>query len=138
MRGIPFETRVRGVVLALIVVSALSANVGELKRIWELPLQPAADKISDYEKRFAPLKNTLPKRGVVGFVTDARTRDEQLKRRYLAGYALAPIVVAPGADRPLVVGDFADPATARFISAEGLRVHEHLGGGLVVLAPEER
>jgi hypothetical protein len=138
MRGISFEARVRGVVLALIVVSALSANVGELKRILELPLQPAADKVSDYEKRFAPLKNALPKRGVVGFVTDARTRDEQPKRRYLAGYALAPLVVAPSAEWPLVVGDFADPATARFISAEGLRVREELGGGLLVLAPEER
>jgi hypothetical protein len=138
MRGIPFETRVRGVVLALIVVSALSANVGELKRIVELPLQPAADKISDYEKRFAPLKNPLPKRGVVGFVTDVAGRSEQGKRRYLAGYALAPLVVAPGAEWLLVVADFADPATARFVSAEGLRVREDLGGGLLVLAPEKK
>jgi hypothetical protein len=138
MRGISFETRVGGVVLALIVVSALSANVGELKRILELPLQPTADKISDYEKRFAPLKNALPTRGVVGFVTDAPTRSEREKHRYLTGYAVAPLVVAPGADWPLVVGDFSDPAVARHTSAGGLRVRDDLGSGLVVLAPEKR
>lgn len=134
---ISFETRVRSVVIALIALSALAANVGELKRVLELRPQSAPDKIAVYEERFSRLKDALPKRGIVGFVTDARTRSDQGKRRYLAGYALAPLVVSANADWPLVIGDFIDPAAARLISAEGFRITRDFGDGLVLLAPEK-
>lgn len=134
---ISFETRVRSIVVALIAISALSANVGELKRVLELRPQAAPDKIAVYEERFAPLKDALPKRGVVGFVTDARTRSDEGKRRYLAGYALAPLVVSAQADWPVVIGDFSDPAAARLIRTEGFRITRDFGDGLVLLAPEK-
>jgi hypothetical protein len=136
--GISFETRVTRVVLALIVISVLSANLSELRTMWQLDVQPGADEVSRQEKRFAQLKNALPQRGIVGFVTDAPDRSEQLKRRYIAGYALAPLVVAPGADRRLVIGDFADPSAARLVVGEALHVREDFGGGLVLFAAEER
>jgi hypothetical protein len=135
---ISFETRVRGFVLALIALSALSANVGELKKISELELQPADDDVSRHEKRVAPLKNVLPQRGVVGFVTDAAGRMEEAQRRYMTGYALAPVVVAPGTGWPLVIGDFKDPAAATLMIGGALQVREDFGDGLVLFAKEER
>jgi hypothetical protein len=135
--SIGFATRVRVVVLLFIALSSLSANVGELKRTWELALYPLVDKISHYEKRFTPLKDVLPKRGVVGFVSDERNRVENLKRRYVAGYALAPVVVAPGADWPLVIGDFSEPTAVGRFRGSTLRVREDLGDGLFILAPEQ-
>jgi hypothetical protein len=135
---VSFEKRVRAVVLALIVVSALSANVSELRITWDVMLRPGLDPVSHHEKRLAPLKAVLPEHGVVGFVTDAPTRGEQAKRRFLTGYSLAPLVVAPGTDWPLVVGDFEDPAAARLSSGERLRVREDFGDGLVLFAAEGR
>jgi hypothetical protein len=133
-----FETRVRAVVVALIAISALSANVGELKRILEAPPQPTADKISGYEERFGRLKTVLPRHGIVGFVTDARDYLETYKRRFLAGYVLAPVIVARDADWPLVIGDFKDPASMKPMTDGALRVLEDFGGGLVLLTPEEQ
>jgi hypothetical protein len=134
---ISFETRVRNVVLALIVISAFLANLGELRTEWYVVLQPGPDRTSHDEKRFAPLKKVLPERGVVGFVTDASTRSEQARRRYIAGYALAPLLVAPGADQPLVIGDFKDPAAAKLITRGALQVRHDFGDGLVLFAAEQ-
>ena len=131
------ETRVRGVVVALIVLSALSANVSELKTAWERERESTEDEVSRYEKRLAPLKNMLPQRGVVGYVTDARTPIEEGRRSYMTGYALAPLLVEPGTHWPLVIGDFADPAAARR-TVDGFRVRQDFGEGLVLFAAEEK
>jgi hypothetical protein len=135
---VSFEKRVRAVVLALLILSALSVNLTELRTTWYTLLSPGLDLVSRHEQRLAPLKAALPERGVVGFVTDAPARAEQARRRFIAGYALAPVVVARGADWPLVVGDFKDPAAARLMTGERLRVREDFGNGLVLFAAEGR
>ena len=60
-------------VLALIVISAIATNLRQLVGYTQLSLKPSIDEVVDHEKRLAPLKNVLPTRGAVGYMTDAPT-----------------------------------------------------------------
>lgn len=137
-RAIAFETRVKTGVLALLVLSVMSANLRELAgTLRRLGVEPTLDEVSRHEKRLEPLRKALPQRGVVGYVTDAATPDEMAKRFIMTQYALAPLIVVPEAGQPLVVGVFADAAAAK--RSVGARlVREEFGDGLVLFAEEER
>ena len=56
------------------------------------------DYVTEFEKRFAPVKANLPEHAVVGFtvVGHADDSDEGLRQRYLTQYTLAPRLIAKG------------------------------------------
>ena len=131
-RAIAFETRVKAGVLALLVLSVMLANLGELASI----LLFSMEEVSRHEIRLEPLRKALPQRGVVGYVTDVADRSERGNRYQMTRYALAPLIVVPGAGRPLVVGDFTDAAAAKRNFGAALVVREDFGDGLVLFAEE--
>ena len=139
-------------VLAVVIVVALLSNLDLLLfAIRVVPAFPTRDSVSDYERRFDGLKARLPRRGVVGYLEEVEPTVEIVPKRvdlptvaatdrfHLAQYALAPVILVPGHDADLVVGDFYafEPdlsATAR----QGLVPIEKFGHGVLLLKREPR
>ena len=135
-RTIAFETRIKAGVLVLLVLSAMSTSLRQLAGTLRLGVDPALEEVSRHEKRLEPLRNALPQRGIVGYVTDAATPAEIVQRHYMTRYALAPLIVVRDASRALVVGDFTDTAAANRNFDTAL-VREDFGDGLVLFAQEK-
>lgn len=106
------------------------------------PPEPGLD-VTGFEKRFAPLREALPQRGMVGYVSDS----DFIGEFYLTQYTLAPVVVylypsgfATSTPRPtLVVGNFNSPASIPDVLARnGLMVKRDFGDGVLLLEAEAR
>jgi hypothetical protein len=88
--------------------------------------------ISEYENRFRDVRNILPERGVIGYLSDGG-HDETLSY-YLTQYALAPVVVDHSLQHPLVVGNFTDRSATRARTwPHDLVVVQDFGNGIVLL-----
>jgi hypothetical protein len=135
---VAFEPRVKIGLLAVLVVSVLITNVKELAGMLLFGVDPALEEVSRHETRLAPLRKALPQRGVVGFATDAPTRFEMGQRYQMTRYALAPLIVVPGWDHPLVVGDFTGAIAAKHASPGQFTVRQDFGDGLFLLSEPER
>src|SRR5262245_63431211 len=64
--------------------------------------------VGSYLRRFDPLRRELPTHVTVGYesdLEDSLTDRQEVKRFYLAQYALAPVIVVAGAKPDLVVGN---------------------------------
>jgi hypothetical protein len=86
------------------------------------------------EQRFAELRTVLPPRGIVGYLSDTSGSKESVRRYYLTQYSLAPVVVAPDANRELVVANFSSAsAIVRLAGAQGLTVEKNFGNGVALL-----
>jgi len=124
---------VKAGMVILLVGSALQANLVNLVHLYRV--QPAPDEsTARRDQRLELLRDALPKRGLVGYIGDAATEDDQETRRMLAQFALAPLIVVPGADQDFVVGDFTGPAAVAKGRDLGLTVVRDLGDGLVLFA----
>ena len=77
------------------------------------------------------LRQALPERGVVGYVTDAQG-DELGLRYFSTQYVLAPLVVQIDMKQGLVIGDFRVPSAAER-HLEDLVVLRDFGNGLLLL-----
>jgi len=95
------------------------------------------DLVTPYTDRFKALKGRLPGRGVVGYWTDEQVTDvRSLMGFVLTQYALAPLVVVWGVDRPMIIGNFHEaPPSAELLAKRGLRVTCDLGNGVMILSP---
>ena len=134
---IDYQTRVKAGALALLALTALLTNLAYLRdNVRTVPQTAGRDEVAEYERRFAELKEALPRRGVVGYVSDEADASEEAKKYYLTQYALAPLVVVRGADRPLVVGNFAAGGTPA--PAAGLALVKDYGDGVVLFGREAR
>ena len=91
------------------------------------------------EQRFAALRTVLPPRGIVGYLSDTGGNQDSLRRYYLTQYSLAPVVVAPDANRELVIANFSSPSTiARLADEHGLSVERDFGNGVALLKRRPR
>jgi hypothetical protein len=91
--------------------------------------------ITDHERRFAPLRNGLPRRGTIGYVSDTDSPGEY----FITQYVLAPVVVDAHPNGSLIVGNFNSPATIPGVLAKNRLVIKHdFGGGVLLLEPERR
>jgi hypothetical protein len=123
--------------VVLLVGSALQANIVNLVHLYRV--QPAPnDFTARRDQRFELLRDALPKRGLVGYISDAATEDDHEARRMRAQFALAPLIVVPDVDQPLVVGDFTGPAAVAKGRELNLTVVRDLGDGLVLFAHSHR
>jgi hypothetical protein len=82
------------------------------------------------DRRFAALKATLPRRGVVGYVGKPGTL--AIADYYLAQYALAPLVVDNSPNHALVIGNF--PASGAVTPPEPLHLLKDFGDGVLLYA----
>ena len=94
--------------------------------------------ISGYLNRFLTLRQFMPKRGVVGYLSDdSADEDISTPRKYLAQYSLAPVILARSLDYSLVVGNFRNrPPDFEPYRKMGLIPLRDFGNGVVLFARE--
>ena len=138
--GVGYATRVRLAALLLLALTALLTNLTYLRENRSVePTTAGHDDINIYERRFGVLREALPARGVVGYLSDEQGVDEATKKYYLTQYTLAPLIVVRDADRALVVGDFARGGEGvPDVPSGGLKLVKDFGDGVALYAREER
>jgi hypothetical protein len=86
--------------------------------------------------RLEVLRKALPAHATVGYEADAEnplSDPDEVRRFYLAQYALAPVIVVAGVDRDLVVGNYRDPGrNCRLCRSAGFVLQDDFGDGLMV------
>ncbi len=119
------------VAVGLLVALALASDAWFL--VWTLEVRAAREGpllATYYEGRFAPLRPLLPRRGVVGYVSDRPDSEEEY---FLTQYALAPLLLDRRGAHAVVVGNFFDPARAPAIAARmRLVLLRDLGEGVML------
>ena len=119
--------------LTLLVGSALQTNIVNLVHLYRVIPAPE-DFMARHDQRFEPLREALPKRGIIGYMSDAPNEYERELRRSLAQYSLAPLIVQAGTTQPLIVGEFTDPAAVARGRELQLTVVRDFGNGLILFA----
>ena len=119
--------------LTLLVGSALQTNIVNLVHLYRVIPAPE-DFMARHDQRFEPLRDALPKRGIVGYMSDAPNEYEHELRRSLAQYSLAPLIVQAGTTQPLIVAEFTDPAAVVRGRELQLTVLRDFGNGLILFA----
>jgi len=84
--------------LAVVAVAALYSSLQFLRNSTDTPGE-STDYVSSYERRVGPVKQLLPKRGVIGYISD----DPVVTDYYLANYTLSPVLVDKGDSRQIVL-----------------------------------
>ena len=138
--GVGYATRVRLASLLLLALMTLLPNLTYLRENRSVePTTAGHDDINIYERRLGALRESLPARGVVGYLSDEQEVNEATKKYYPTQYTLAPLIVVRDADREFVVGDFARAgAGAPDAPADRLRLVKDFGDGVALYAREER
>ena len=97
-------------------------------------LRVERSKVDSFGRRIVRVREALPERGVVGYVTD---RDAQTNPRlwqfYQTQYFLAPLLVDLSADHDTVIGNFRRDVDRPWLSSQGLRVARDFGDGVMIL-----
>jgi hypothetical protein len=133
MRRGPYPWRAKAGIAVVLLMAALA--LGSLAGYWSvLPDAGSPDIITLDERRFTGLRAVLPRRGVIGFLSDIEGQRENRRAYYLTQYFLAPLVVAPDAKHELVVANFASrSAVAGIAAANGLTVVQDFENGVALL-----
>ena len=128
--------------LFLIVIFALVFDIRWLRRAFhDRPGITRSDEVTQHESRFQQLKELLPPRTAVGYVTDPTPQgpasDDQLprlafKRYLLTQYALLPAIVLPGIQGALVVGNFYSSNGIDSEATRGLTLIRDFGDGVML------
>jgi hypothetical protein len=132
--------RVKLAITVLLLYSAVT-SLARVRAIYHSFRSPAEDEISRYERRMLELRDALPARGIVGYVTDPPLEDtssarvaadlhDHFKAYILAQYVLAPRVVVVDTAREWVVGNYGENRTAPTLP--GFRIARAFGRGLVL------
>lgn len=128
-------TRVR-VALAAVITAALLPAAGVFMDVVSNPgmLRWGDDPISMFERRLAPLRDSVRTERVVGYLAPPQVAD-RTAHLYTVRYALAPVQVLDDLDLPLVVADRV--TDARRLPPQ-LRVRRDFGQGLLLLEQARR
>lgn len=137
----------RAPAIVAVCVLAVVAGVEELHTAFLLhSVRPPAgdeDRATRQERRFAELRPLLPDSGVIGYrsvgLRGGRfTSLEAMQDFLVTQYVLAPVIVVPRPDLPLVVGDLGDSVDSSPVgrAPPGYRVLQDLGNGVVLMARE--
>lgn len=108
-------------------------------------------QVESYIERYTGLKDALPPRGVVRYLSEdpapppqedeAPDEREAYRGRWfmLTQYALVPLIVVRDPERPLVICNVRDPMTvSRVCQGPGLEMVRDLGNGLALLRRVQR
>jgi hypothetical protein len=99
------------------------------------------DETTLYLRRFEPLRKALPAHATVGYEADSEdplTDRQEVRRFYLAQYALAPAILVAGSEPALVVGNYRDPARCRVCAAPDFVLVSDFGDGLMLFRRSSR
>lgn len=122
----------------LIICLGLLLTVNSLGRMVVQSRQsPIQDLVTLSEKRFAPLKAVLPKKGTLGYVAypelKSLTDIPGAQKYYLAQYALSPVCLDYQHDHPLSLGNFEGGIPQLFLQEKNLIVVQDFGNGVFLL-----
>jgi hypothetical protein len=129
------------ITILLIIICAFLVNIYQLAENIIFSEKLAKQKlIFNYDRRFISLRQVLPKRGVVGFITDVG-KDEYKEapetRILTAQYALAPIILRNSLNYPLIVGHFRNPTPDfELYRNKGLIPLRDFGSGIILFKRE--
>jgi hypothetical protein len=91
------------------------------------------------EERFKGLRQLVPARGAVGYLSDISDPQDSFRAYSRLQYFLAPVVVDPNPTRELVVANCASPSSmAALAASHGLTVARDLQNGVALLRPSGR
>lgn len=118
-------------VLALFVLAGLSLlSTGKAAVTAAYPQLPG---VSAQKPQLLALRNSLPSRGVLGYIDEGRNTPEERQRYYYTQYELAPLVIEHSSNAALVIGNFSHPVTPSELPSNLLPVHD-FGNGIVLFA----
>ena len=117
--------------MAIIAGTNLAETIRTLRPAWN----GRGDIVSPSEDRFRRARERLPRSGDIGYISehspvDAIVDPLSVRDYYLAQYALAPLLVSPEPDRPIVLGNYQTPINA--VGTPGI-AFEHIGQGLFII-----
>lgn len=92
------------------------------------------------ENRLKGLKNSLPARGVVGFVQDDSAQNvEKLRELFLTQYALVPLIVTKEEGHDLIIANFrTDIDLKKWLEQRPFIVLKDLKNGIALLRKETK
>jgi GT2 family glycosyltransferase len=129
------------IAFVLLVLFAVASSVRLLARAFRsLPAVARPDEITSYEARFGQLREILPPRARVGYVTDRQPQGVEgdegprlaFKRYLLTQYALLPAIVLPDDGAPLVVGNFSAANGVDSAATRDLTLVRDFGDGVML------
>lgn len=134
------HARTVGAVLLVAAVSLVST--GRLfTQVSDFYVQaPAVDGVSEFTARFAQLKAMLPPSGVVGYMTDPGTPDNDTNAQaeyHLTQYALAPVLVSRTTERRYIIGNFHTKISTGSLREQGFKLIREFGNGIALLENEK-
>jgi len=127
----------------LLAAVGLASGVSVVKRAEPIRrARSGEDETTLYLRRFEPLRKALPPHATVGYEADPEdplTDRAEVRRFYLAQYALAPVILVAGSDRPLVVGNYRDPdRNCRLCRSSAFEIERDFGNGLILFRRRDR
>ncbi len=128
-----------GAVALVAAVSLLSIGRLFFQMADLYPSTPTPDGVTDFDQRFAGVKDMLPAKGVIGYMTDpgaSATDTNAQAEYYLAQYSLAPILVVNSDQQRYVVGNFHKVVTAGSLRDRGYKLLRQFGNGIALLENE--
>jgi len=133
-----------GIVLMLVyAVISCGAVLSEQYKVYTHFTRHSGDPISGYEERFTALRQVLPRKGAVGFLSDVpapflKGDNRRAGTLYLTQYVLSPVVVYDNAQYPLVVGNFHSSThpLPELLKSLRLRPIANYGNGVVLFKRE--
>lgn len=136
---ISYATRIKTGSLLLLALTPLLTNLKYFGVNRTVDLSAIGkDQITLEENRFTEIRKVLPARGVVGYVNDETDIDEGTRKYYVTQYAIAPLIVVRGADRPLVVGDFSANGQRLPAPLENRTLIKDFGNGILLFGEEAK
>jgi hypothetical protein len=90
--------------------------------------------VPNFESRFEALHKSMPKRSVLGYVSDNPANNTQsLAEFYLTQYALAPAIIKATTEEHFVVANFHTiPPNAAMLRAKNLALVQDFGNGVFI------
>ena len=122
--------------LAALLLSQAAVIVSLIQR---LPSAMATEGMARYEKRFAEVRNVLPRFGVIGYLSDP-TNDREVtqglydRRYHSAEYHLAPLVITNSLEPDVILGNFfSRQAMEKAVAEHKLVVLNDFDNGVFIL-----
>jgi hypothetical protein len=120
----------------LLALIGLASSVGLARRAEAIGRgRTGKDETTLSVRRFERLRKFLPARATVGYESDLEdplTDRKEVRRFYLAQYALAPVIVVAGVERDLVIGNYRDPGNCRVCKSRNFLLAADCGDGLML------
>ncbi len=128
--------RAKAGLLVLAAVAILS-NLRLLVELFGDYTSPSRETygIAGFEGHYEPLRQVLPKRGVVGYITEP-SRDPAdpitVAEFYVTQYALAPVIVVNSPNQDYVIGNFRTAPQPSYYFDRNLTLLKDFGNGVAL------